>query len=208
MEFAMGAALIMAMHLDLLVAAESARLGMIEARFGGVGAETLPFLVSIQWAKFLMLSGEIITATRAREIGLVLEVFPDDRFAAKVDDLARRVSAMPRQGVMFNRRLINDTVTAMGWSPVQKEMAIAMNTVVSSQMSEALALNGRTLLKSCATMAGRLSKRHVTRLLQRRGLRTRPSAKSRCRSRRRCEASDGSEYLNLWGQCACMCCCI
>jgi enoyl-CoA hydratase/carnithine racemase len=139
-----GAALILALHLDMLVASEDARFGMIETRFGAVGVEMLPFRVGLQWAKFLALSGEIISATKAKEIGLVLDVFPRETFQAKVDDLARRVAAMPRYGVTLNRRLLNSAATMMGWG-AQKELALGMNTITNAMAEHATAADGRNL---------------------------------------------------------------
>jgi enoyl-CoA hydratase/carnithine racemase len=140
-----GAGLIFAMHLDLLVAVEDARFGMIETRFGGCGVELLPFFIGTQWAKFLALSGEIITAKRAQEIGLILEVLSRDTFDHKVDDLARRVAAMPRHGVMFNRRLLNAVSDMAGWTTMQKQLAIATNAIIMSLHGEARAADGRLL---------------------------------------------------------------
>jgi enoyl-CoA hydratase/carnithine racemase len=140
-----GAALIFALHLDMLVAVEDARFGFIETRFGAVGIEMLPFFVVPQWAKFLALSGELITARRAKEIGLVLEVFPRETFEEKVNDLARRVVSMPRHGVMLNRRLLNGAMTMMGWL-AQKELAQATNTITNAMVDEAVAADGRKLM--------------------------------------------------------------
>lgn len=139
-----GAALILALHLDILVAVEDARFGMIETRFGAVGVEMLPFAVGLQWAKFLAISGEIISARKAKEIGLVLEVFPRETFEGKVDDLARRIVAMPRHAVMLNRRLINAAASMMGWG-MQKQVATPLNAVTSSMTEFALAADGRNL---------------------------------------------------------------
>jgi enoyl-CoA hydratase/carnithine racemase len=140
----LGAALIFALHLDLLIAARSARLGLIETRFGAVGVELLPFFVGLQWAKFLAISGEVITADKAKEIGLVLEVFPDEQLQPKVEDLARRIAAMPRHGVLLNRRLLVGAATMMGWS-AQKELAVALNTVTNAMSEHATAADGRNL---------------------------------------------------------------
>ena len=80
-----GAGLLCAIECDLLVAAESARFGMLEARMGSGGSTVLPFLIGPQWTKFLMYSGEIIDARKAKDIGLVLEVVPDGELMARVD---------------------------------------------------------------------------------------------------------------------------
>jgi enoyl-CoA hydratase/carnithine racemase len=128
------------------VAVEGARFGLIETRFGSTGAQTLPFLVGGQWAKFLALTGELITAHRAREIGLVLEVFPENEFRGKVMDLARRVAAMPHDGVVLNRRVINHALDVMGWNE-QRDYAIALNTVTNQMVRSARASDGRLLVE-------------------------------------------------------------
>ncbi len=79
----LGAALTMVASCDLVIAAASARFGLPEGRIGLVGATSVVPVVGRQWAKFLMLTGETITAARAREIGLVLTVEPDDQLLAR-----------------------------------------------------------------------------------------------------------------------------
>lgn len=140
-----GAGLIFALHLDLLVAADDARFGMIETRFGGCGVELLPLFVGFQWAKFLALSGELVSAQKAKDIGLILEVFERDRLVQKVDDLARRIASMPRQGIVLNRRLLNGVSTIMGWNGAHRDLANATNAIVMSLHGETRAADGRLL---------------------------------------------------------------
>jgi len=109
-----GNGFIMALHFDFLVAVDTATFGLIETRFGSTGVDVLPFLVGPMWARFLALTGELITAQKAKEIGLVLDVFPQETFREKVYDLARRIAAMPREAVVLNRRLINKSMAMMG----------------------------------------------------------------------------------------------
>ncbi len=137
-----GAGLIMAAHFDILVACESARIGLIETRFGGTGVDVLAYHVGPQWAKFLALSGELLSARRAAEIGLVLAVFPDEEFPGKVADLARRIAAMPPSGVQMNRRVVNGAMDHMGWG-VQKDVALALNAVANGDMPRAATPDGR-----------------------------------------------------------------
>jgi enoyl-CoA hydratase/carnithine racemase len=137
-----GAGLIMAAHFDFLVAADNARFGLIETRFGSTGVDVFTFLVGPQWAKFLALSGEIITAQKAREIGLVLEVVPAAELAARAGDLARRVAAMPSDAVVLNRRLVNAATKAMGWA-LTKELSRALDAVTNSVSDRAVSADGR-----------------------------------------------------------------
>jgi enoyl-CoA hydratase/carnithine racemase len=139
-----GFGLVLATHLDLLVASETASFGLIETRVGSTGAQTLPFLVGPQWAKFLALTGELISARKAKEIGLVLEVIDADELQAKSFDLARRVASMPAEAVMLNRRVINGWLTMLGWHQ-QREFSVALNTVTNSVSKHAKAADGRRL---------------------------------------------------------------
>jgi enoyl-CoA hydratase/carnithine racemase len=110
-----GSGVILALHCDLVVAARSARFGFVETRMGLAGIGMLAHVVGPQWAKFLALSGEVIGARRAREIGLVLEVVADERFTERIADLARRIAAMPVPATVLNKRNVNVAVDTMGW---------------------------------------------------------------------------------------------
>lgn len=137
-----GAALIMAAHFDILVASDAARIGLIETRFGGTGVDVLAYHVGPQWAKFLALSGELLTAEKAQEIGLVLAVIPQAVFADKVADLGRRIASMPPAAVAMNRRVVNGVMDHMGWGS-QKDLAMALNSVANGDLPQAAAADGR-----------------------------------------------------------------
>ena len=137
-----GAGLILACNFDILLAAESARFGFIEMRFGDPAGEVLTYLVGPQWAKFLALSGEIISARKAKEIGLVLDVFPDDRMLAKAKDLARRIAAIPQPAVALQRRMVNAALDNMGWRS-QKAVANALNALQAANRNEHRDREGR-----------------------------------------------------------------
>lgn len=139
-----GAGLILAGHADIRVATSSAQFGFIESRMGGTGIEIFPFLIGVQWSKFLMFSGELISAEQAKRIGLVLEVIPDERFARKVTDLAHRIAAMPWRGVQLNKRVIDTAADMMGLHN-QKIAARAINALVGNSSKDAMASDGRRL---------------------------------------------------------------
>ncbi len=84
---------------DLRIAAESARIGWVFVHRGLVpdtaaGTWLLSRIVGLQEAARLLFSGEIIDATRAKEIGYVLEVVPD----AELMDRAMALAASVSQG--------------------------------------------------------------------------------------------------------------
>jgi enoyl-CoA hydratase/carnithine racemase len=141
-----GAGLLCAIECDLLVAADSASFGMLEARMGSGGSTVLPFLIGAQWTRFLMYTGEIIDARKAKEIGLVLEVVPDEELIARVHDLADRVAAMPRHQVLFSKRQTDGTLAMMG-KLANEVFSLPNQAILNSLASQAEAPDGRSLLE-------------------------------------------------------------
>jgi enoyl-CoA hydratase len=91
--FALGGGCELAMACDLLIAADTAKFGQPEVNLGIIpgygGTQRLPRLVGRNLAKELVLTGEMITAQRAYEIGLVNRVVPQ----ADLMNTAREVAA-------------------------------------------------------------------------------------------------------------------
>jgi enoyl-CoA hydratase/carnithine racemase len=110
----LGAGLGLIAQADLVVAAEDARFGLIEGRIGHPGATEIVPIVGPAWAKFLILTGELIDARRAREIGLVLEVVASAALPERALDLARRIARVPRESAILNLAAIDAMADAMG----------------------------------------------------------------------------------------------
>ncbi len=76
----LGGGLELALACDLRIAAEHARLGLPEVNLGlmpgGGGTQRLPRVVSPGLARYLIFTGEALTAARALEVGLVEKVVP------------------------------------------------------------------------------------------------------------------------------------
>jgi enoyl-CoA hydratase/carnithine racemase len=92
---AFGGGFLLAQMCDLCVAAESARFGITEARWGrgAPWAAPLPWLVPPRVALELLLTGEPIDARRAYEVGLVNRVVPDAALRQEAGRLAATVAA-------------------------------------------------------------------------------------------------------------------
>ena len=67
----LGAGLGFIAQADIVIASDDAQFGLIEGRIGHPGAAELVPLIGAAWTKFLILTGELISATRAAQIGLV-----------------------------------------------------------------------------------------------------------------------------------------
>jgi enoyl-CoA hydratase len=93
--FCLGGGCELAQACDVRIASPEAKLGQPETDLGiipgGGGTQRLPRLVGEGQAMKLILSGELIDAEQAREIGLVEEV--PEELDARVDELARSMAA-------------------------------------------------------------------------------------------------------------------
>jgi enoyl-CoA hydratase/carnithine racemase len=139
----LGAGLLLAASCDLVIAGAGASFGLPEGRMGLVGASYLVPVVGRQWAKFLILTGESLTADQAREVGLALAVVPDDELAARAEDLAARLARMPRTGVLLNRRAVDAAADASG-DEAGRAAGLAHDAVTLSMAGRATAPDGRT----------------------------------------------------------------
>ncbi len=96
--FALGGGTEIAMACDFIYAAEKAKFGQPEITLGIIpgfgGTQRLSRLVGKAMAKELCMTGGMISAQEAKEIGLVNRVFPDDALWEETMKAARKMAAM------------------------------------------------------------------------------------------------------------------
>src|SRR5574338_1327972 len=81
---------------DLVVAGEGARFGYPPSRVWGTPTTAMwVYRMGLERAKRYMLTGDEIPARTAAELGLVLEVVPDDALLAHATALAARMARLP-----------------------------------------------------------------------------------------------------------------
>ncbi len=96
--FCLGGGCELAMSCDLRIASEKARFGQPEIKLGlipgGAGTQRLPRLVGLGQAMRLTLTGDMIGAAEAKDIGLVDLVVPHEELRARTIELAARIATM------------------------------------------------------------------------------------------------------------------
>lgn len=105
----LGAGFELALACDLRVAVAGAPLGLPEVRVGVpsvIQAALLPPLVGPGRAAELLLTGEPITAERAREWGLVNQVVPAEGLRPAVEALVARILAAGPEAIRLQKKLI------------------------------------------------------------------------------------------------------
>ena len=110
--YALGGGCELAMACDIRIAADTARLGQPEINLGIIpgygGTQRLPRLVGRGMAKYLVFSGEHISAEEARRIGLVEFVVPAAELMEFTRALARKLAAKPPIALRLAKRAINE----------------------------------------------------------------------------------------------------
>lgn len=96
--FCLGGGCELAMSCDMRIASDKARFGQPEIKLGlipgGGGTQRLPRLVGLGQAMRLTLTGDMIGAAEALQIGLVEMVVPHDELRATTLALAQRIAGM------------------------------------------------------------------------------------------------------------------
>lgn len=101
--FALGGGCELAMHCDIIIAGEGAKLGQPEVKLGimpGAGgtqrfARAAGKFAAMRW----LLTGELFTAGEAHRLGLVSQVVPDGDVLTHALEIAQRIAALPSLAV-------------------------------------------------------------------------------------------------------------
>ena len=100
---------------DMIVAGDSARFGYPPSRVWGTPTTAMwVYRLGLERAKRYLLTGDEIPARRAVEVGLILEVVPDDQLLDHALGLARRMARVPTNQLMMLKLLCNQTAEHMG----------------------------------------------------------------------------------------------
>jgi enoyl-CoA hydratase len=100
---------------DMIVAGDSARFGYPPSRVWGTPTTAMwVYRLGLERAKRYLLTGDEIPARLAAELGLILEVVPDDRLLDHGLGLARRIARVPTNQLMMLKLLCNQTAEHMG----------------------------------------------------------------------------------------------
>lgn len=126
-----GGGLELAMMCDFMIAAASAKIGDAHANFaalpGGGATVRLPRIVGVNWARYLMFTGELYPAADMAAIGLVIRVVEDPQLEAEVQAIAERIASKSPLGLRRMKMLINDGLD------MPQALAMKMEKLVSAE---------------------------------------------------------------------------
>jgi len=117
--FALGGGLELAMSCHIRYASENAKLGLPEVTLGLIpgygGTQRLPKLVGKGWANELIFSAKMIPAEKAKEIGLVNEVYSLEELLPKAKELAKIIARNSPMGISKAIKAVNLSDTDSGF---------------------------------------------------------------------------------------------
>jgi enoyl-CoA hydratase len=111
----------LALSCDMVVAAQDARIGFPATRSQGTPPMHMWLHnVGPQWAKRLLLTGDMVSGRDAARIGLVLRAVPAARLRQEVRALAERMALIDADVLAANKRIVNMGLELMGTRTLQR----------------------------------------------------------------------------------------
>lgn len=114
---AVGLGATVALHCDVVIAAKNARFGDPHVKMGITagdgGAVIWPLLVGVNRAKYMLMTGDLISATEALEMGLVNRVVEEGEALPEAVALAQRLAAGPAFAIQSSKTAVNKLLKAV-----------------------------------------------------------------------------------------------
>jgi enoyl-CoA hydratase len=133
--YCIGWGLEIALHADIVLASVDCRFFYPSVTHGtGLpDSSTTMYHLGPQWAKRLLMTGEIIDGATAERIGLVSEALPAAELDAAIDALAGRTAAIAPELLAQSKRVVNEAIELMGRPALQK-LAVKANALARRQI--------------------------------------------------------------------------
>lgn len=110
-----------ALRCDIVVAAEDAKIGFPATRANGSPPSHMwTYLVGPQWAKRLLITGDVVTGRDAAKLGLVLDAVPAEELDEFAMALASRVALVDPELSASQKRIVNIAMDQMGMAITQR----------------------------------------------------------------------------------------
>lgn len=131
-----------AMTADIVIASEKAKIGDAHSNFGvlpgGGGAVRLPRKIGMNRAKYLLFTGDFISAKEMKDYGFVNEVVPVDELEGFVQEVADKISAKSPLVLKEMKKLVTDGLEQPLDIALRQELLALKNHTRSHDFHEGL----------------------------------------------------------------------
>jgi enoyl-CoA hydratase len=118
--FAVAGGSDIALCCDLIVMADDAKIGYPPTRVWGCPTTAMwVYRIGAERAKRMLLTGDLITGTEAKDMGLVIDSVPEPELDDRVGQLADRIKGVPRNQLMMQKLMVNQAYDNMGLASTQ-----------------------------------------------------------------------------------------
>lgn len=126
---------------DIVVAAETARIGDPHVRVGLVAGDggTLiwPAHVGMMAAKYYLMTGDMMTATEARDMGLITFAVEPEELDAKCQSVIRKLSGAAPLAVRWTKRGLNAALQSQAFASFEMSLMTEGLSMLSEDHDEA-----------------------------------------------------------------------
>lgn len=110
---AVGAGAMLALICDICLATEASYFSQAFVNIGLIpdtgGTYWLPKLLGRQQANYLAFTGKKLSATEAKNMGLIADVFPNEAFAESAMQVLTQISALPTKAIALTKKAFNES---------------------------------------------------------------------------------------------------
>lgn len=110
---AVGAGAMLALICDITLATESSYFSQAFVNIGLIpdtgGTYWLPKLLGRQQANYLAFTGKKLSATEAKNLGLIADVFPDENFIESAMEVLTTLSNLPTKAISLTKKAFNES---------------------------------------------------------------------------------------------------
>ena len=124
---------------DLVIATPNARFAQPEIKLGAfppLAAAVLPYILGPKVALESVLTGEAMTAERAKELGLVNWLVPEEELIAKVDEVVGKVTAQSGPVLTMAKKAILGSLGMPLRDGVRNSMKVFLNELADLEDSQ------------------------------------------------------------------------
>ncbi len=136
---------------DLIIASDDATFSDPVVAFGVNGVEYFahPWEVGVRKAKEMLFTGDAVSASEAKALGMVNQVVPRDELEKRTLELAVKIAARPSMGLRLAKQSVNQTQDAQGlWTALQAAMSLQQLGHSNNMQVHKLLIDPRGMMKA------------------------------------------------------------